>query len=103
LEDRVLLQIGTHLADSLEKNQPSEELWLGRRVQILDGTTASMPDTPENQAEWPQSKSQLPGCGFPLVKLVGLFSLGSGALRCLAEASYRGQELIPDKTSSSKV
>lgn len=92
LEDRVLLQIGTHLAERLEKNLPSAEQWLGRRVQIVDGTTASMPDTADNQAEWPQSKSQQPGCGFPLVKLVGLFSLGSGALRCLAEGSQHQHE-----------
>jgi hypothetical protein len=69
----VLEQIGTHLADQLERHRPAGELWQGRRVKIIDGTTASMADTPENQALWPQSHSQKPGCGFPLVKLVALF------------------------------
>ncbi len=40
----------------------------------------SMPDTEANQNVWPQSTSQKPGLGFPLMKLVGLFSLSSGAL-----------------------
>jgi len=89
LADPVLAQIGTHLAEQLERNLPSEERWLGRRVKIIDGTTASMPDTTENQAEWPQPRSQKPGCGFPLVKLVGLFSQASGALLHLARTVCR--------------
>jgi len=40
----------------------------------------SLPDTPKNQRAYPQSRSQKPGCGFPLLKLVGLFSLSSGVL-----------------------
>jgi len=40
----------------------------------------SMPDTVANQERWPQSSNQKPGLGFPLLKLVGLFSLASGAL-----------------------
>ena len=39
-----------------------------------------MPDTPSNQSCWPQPSAQKPGQGFPVAKLVGLFSLSSGAL-----------------------
>lgn len=39
-----------------------------------------MPDTEANQANWPQSKGQKPGCGFPAMNLVGIFCLHSGAL-----------------------
>src|ERR1700712_3473646 len=39
-----------------------------------------MPDTADNQKEWPQSRQQKPGCGFPTLKLIGIFSLASGAL-----------------------
>jgi len=80
--DPVALElIGAEIAWNLEKNVLSEERWLqGRSVKIVDGTGISMPDTPENQARWPQSSEQQPGCGFPAMKLVGLFSLGSGAL-----------------------
>ncbi len=51
-----------------------------------------MPDTEANQAAWPQPRSQARGCGFPLVKLVGLFSQGSGALLYLAEGHLHQHE-----------
>jgi hypothetical protein len=94
LPDATLEAIGDHMADQLERNLPNDELWLGRRVKIVDGTTASMPDTQENQEAWPQPRSQKPGCGFPLVKLVAFFSLGSGALLELAEGNLRQHECM---------
>ncbi|MEE8422976.1 MAG: IS4/IS5 family transposase, partial [Thermodesulfobacteriota bacterium] len=39
-----------------------------------------MPDTEENQGQWPQDKQQRPGCGFPTGRLTGCFSLQTGAL-----------------------
>jgi hypothetical protein len=73
--------IREEIAWNLERNTLKEERWLGgRAVKIVDGTGFSMPDTPENQAAWPQQKTQQAGCGFPCMKLVGLFSLSSGAL-----------------------
>ena len=80
--DPVALElIRGELCWSLERNVLQEEQWLaGRPVKIVDGTCLSMPDTPDNQALWPQPPGQQPGCGFPVLKLVGLFSSGSGAL-----------------------
>src|SRR3989454_3041890 len=51
-----------------------------RDVKVGDGTSLSAPDTKKNQKAFPQSASQKEGCGFPLIKLVALFSLSSGAL-----------------------
>jgi hypothetical protein len=53
--------------ESLERHVPKDWLWKGRRVQLVDGTTVSMPDTPENQRRFPQPRAQKPGLGFPLV------------------------------------
>jgi hypothetical protein len=39
-----------------------------------------MPDTPANQAIYPQLPNQKQGCGFPLAKRVVIFSLTTGAL-----------------------
>src|SRR5215216_4826982 len=81
LDTETLDHIREQIAYNLERNVLKEERWLGGRpVKIVDGTGFSMPDTPENQAAWPQQKTQQPGCGFPSMKLVGLFSLSSGAL-----------------------
>jgi len=67
--------------------------WYGWRPLVADGTTLSMPDTPSNQAAYPQSASQKPGCGFPLLKMVGIFSLSSGALLDYAKGNKHLAEL----------
>ncbi len=54
--------------------------WQGLPVRLVDGTTVSMPDTPANQAVYPQSRSQKPGLGYPLCRMVGIVCLGSGVL-----------------------
>ena len=38
----------------LSQKAPSQWLWRGRAVKLVDGTGLSMPDTPENQAVYPQ-------------------------------------------------
>ncbi len=68
------------------------EYWLGHRVKLLDGTTFSMPDTDENQKHWPQPPTQDPAQGFPQMRLVGLFSLCTGAVVDWAEGKYRDGE-----------
>ncbi len=54
--------------------------WLGRTVKLFDGSTVSMPDTPKNQAAYPQSRAQAPGVGFPLARIGVLFSLSVGTV-----------------------
>lgn len=81
LETDTLELILGHTAHNLERHVLEEEKGpLKRRVKILDGTCLSAPDTPDNQAVWPQSSWQKEGLGFPLIKLVGLFSLSSGGI-----------------------
>lgn len=95
LDPDALELVSGHLCWSLERNVLAEERWLGGRpVKIVDGTGLSMPDTAANQALWPQPTSQQPGCGFPVMKLVGLFSLGSGALLETATGSLHVHESV---------
>jgi len=65
--------------------------WHGRRVKIADGTTVSMPDTPANQAAYPQSPTQQPGLGFPLARLVVVFCLACGSVLDAAVGRYQGK------------
>jgi hypothetical protein len=67
--------------------------WKGFCVKVIDGTGISMPDTPKNQRAYPQSKEQKPGCGFPFMKLVGVFSLDTGALLDYAKGNKHQHEL----------
>jgi hypothetical protein len=57
-----------------------KDLWCGHRVQVADATTVTMPDTALNQEAYPQQKSQKPGCGFPLMRLMAFFNLATGLL-----------------------
>jgi len=57
--------------------------WLGHRVFLLDGTGASMPDTPDLQRAFGQPAGQEPGCGFPVMHLLVLFHAATGMIRDL--------------------
>src|SRR3989339_666555 len=65
--------------------------WKGREVLVFDGSTVSMPDTPANQAAYPQPRSQKPGVGFPLARIAAVFSLACGAVLDLGICRYRGK------------
>ena len=67
-------------------------LWNGHPLKVVDGTTASMPDTPANQQEYPQPNSQKPGLGFPIVRMVVLFSLTVGTVLDAALGRYYGKQ-----------
>jgi hypothetical protein len=92
LKEEELAEIFDHTATSFEV-QPEDQPLNGRRVVVVDGTGLSMPDTKENQAEWPQSASQKKGCGFPTARLLGLFDLASGGLLSYALGSKKSHEL----------
>jgi hypothetical protein len=74
-----------------ERTTPAEWRWHNRRVLVADGTTVTLPDTPENQAEYPQLTSQAAGCGFPIVRLVVVFSLAVGTVLEMALGRYQGK------------
>ena len=63
------------------------------RTLLVDGTTIVLPDTPNNQRFFPQSRSQKRGCGFPLMKLVGLFDLKTGAWIAVARGNKHISEI----------
>jgi hypothetical protein len=65
--------------------------WKGRRVYVFDGTTVTMPDTPANQAAYPQVYNQGPGVGFPIARLGAMFSLACGAVVNLGFSRYAGK------------
>src|SRR5205809_899686 len=73
--------------------QKASQLWRGFCVKVIDGTGISMPDTPKNQRAYPQSREQKPGCGFPFMKVVGVFSLATGALLDYAKGNKHQHEL----------
>jgi hypothetical protein len=88
-----LQELQRTLVSKLSDGIAAGQLWCGRRVKVIDGTMSSMPDTEANQEFWPQQKSQKPGCGFPLMRIVGLFCLSTGALLKTARGTLHEAEL----------
>ena len=91
---RLVQQLVPFVAEELEKQVPTEQQWRGRRVRVCDGTTVLMSDTAANQAEYPQHSNQKTGCGFPIAKVVVLFSLLTGAVVSAGIASLATSEIV---------
>jgi len=64
----------------------------GRPVKVADSSTVQLADTAENQARYPQPSSQQPGCGFPLLKFLPLFSLSSGAISDVVMTDWKNHD-----------
>ena len=71
-------------------------------VKVVDATHVILSDTVENQRYFPQSENAKPGCGFPVARIMGLFSAQSGALlghgvvgRDVAEIMAFEGEIVP--------
>ena len=92
IPEAVPQRLALEMARECEARVPDEWRWHGRRVSLVDGTTFSMPDTPENQAEDPQPSSQAEGLGFPILRAVALISLTTAMIQGLALGPYSGQE-----------
>ena len=81
------------VGETLEAKVGEAHRWCGRRVWIVDGSSCSMPDTPELQKAFGQPTGQKKGCGFPVAKLVAMFCWASGAVLDVAIGPYRSNEL----------
>jgi hypothetical protein len=75
------------------KDAREEGLWHGHRTFLVDGTSVSMPDTPELQSHFGQPGGQKPGCGFPVAKILAMFHAGTGLLSEIAVAPLRTHDL----------
>ena len=75
-----LEQALTHTSQVADQRVGSGGQLQGRPVKVVDGSSTQLADTPPNQKAYPQHSGQKPGCGFPLMKFVVLFSLCSGAV-----------------------
>ncbi|HZL42936.1 MAG TPA: IS4 family transposase [Verrucomicrobiae bacterium] len=88
-----LRQIHDRVVSQADRIVGSGDLWCGRRVLVVDGTTVTAPDTPENQEVYPQQSVQRPGCGFPIIRIVALLSLATGMLVGWAIGNWNQHEL----------
>lgn len=79
-------RIGSHI-----EAKCTDGKWKSFNLKLVDGTTLSMPDTIQNQQEYPQHKSQKAGLGFPILRLEAVISFSSGAIIDYEIARYAGK------------
>ena len=91
LPERFLSEVACAVGRTLDARAQQLWLWKGRRVYLFDGTTVTMPDTPQNQAAYPQVYNQKPGLGFPIARVGAVISLACGAVVNLGFGRYAGK------------
>ncbi len=84
--------VSREVAAEMQEQARDEWLWKGRQAKLVDGFTFTMPDTPENQAEFPSPKSQKRGVGLPIARAVAILSLATACAMDLAIGPYAGKE-----------
>jgi hypothetical protein len=92
LAESLLYRLVPLSGQRLQQQTPMAWHWHGRAVKIVDGSGVSMPDTEANQQAYPQPGSQQPGLGFPVARLVVVFSLACGAVLAAAVGRIKGPQ-----------
>ncbi|MCG8584099.1 MAG: IS4 family transposase [Pirellulales bacterium] len=67
--------------------------WLGHRVFHVDGSSFSMPDTPELQSHFGQPSGQKPGCGFPVAHWLVQTHAATGMIVNMLAAPLRTHDM----------
>ena len=92
IKDSDLETIHTGVCDKVQQRVLSDQRWKERTVRVLDGTGITLPDTAQNQSEFPQPCQQKAGCGFPVMQVVACFCLASGVLLKWVETELKRHE-----------
>jgi hypothetical protein len=80
---RLPLSVLEHLQESVgaKLRRSTETLWHGLRVWLVDGSSFSMPDTPELAQHFGYPGNQRAGCGFPVGSTLMLMDMPTGLCR----------------------
>ena len=92
LSEAALRDVSVEVAAEMQEQAPAEWLWKGRHAKLVDGFTFTMPDTRQNQAEYPSPKTQKKGVGLPIARAVAILSLATACAMDLAIGPYSGKE-----------
>ena len=81
-------RVNAHLSAGIRHEDP----YHGHIVKSIDGSSMSLDDTEENQAEYPQPTSQKPGCGFPVMGIMGVLNHSHGGWEDFAEGEQSAHD-----------
>jgi len=92
LSEAALSDLTREVGAETEDRADASWLWKGLHAKLIDGFTFTMPDTDENQAEYPHPKTQKPGVGLPIARVTTIVSLATACLIDAAIGPYKGKE-----------
>jgi Transposase DDE domain len=92
LSEEALQDLTCEVAGEVEEQAKESWLWKDLHAKLIDGFTFTMPDTEENQAEYPSPKTQKKGVGLPIARAVAILSLATACAMDLAIGPYSGKE-----------
>jgi hypothetical protein len=91
LPERFFAAVARLVGRNLDAQVDRRWLGKGRRVCLFDGSTVSMPDTPENRREYPLTSNPVPGTSFAPARIGAIISLSCGAILDLGICRYAGK------------
>ena len=91
IPELIIDRINDNVNIKLEKNPCPQGMWREQEIKIFDGSTILMPDTAENQKEFPQHSNQTEGAGFPIARIVALTTLSTAAILGVEMGKYKGK------------
>jgi hypothetical protein len=92
LDSKILLQAFKQMAIGANEQIEPSKFWEGLKPKLIDGSTITTNDSPENQEVFPQHGMQKDGIGFPILRIEILQSLESGMIQSAAFGPYKGKE-----------
>ena len=69
-----------------------EDTYQGHIIKSIDGSSVALDDTAANQSEYPQPTSQKPGCGFPLMGIMGVLNHAHGGWEDFVEGQQSAHD-----------
>jgi hypothetical protein len=92
LSEHAIHHLSNDVASEMEQAAPLNWMWKSLHPKLIDGFTFTMPDTAENQHEYPQHKAQKPGLGQPIARVATVLSLATACVLDAAIGPYQGKQ-----------
>jgi Transposase DDE domain len=92
LPEGVLARLTRDTGKQLHDKHRQRWHWHGHAVKLMDGSMVTAPDTAANQKAYPQPRTQKAGLGFPMIRMVVLFSWSVGTVLDAAFCPYKGKQ-----------
>lgn len=78
LSPEFIAAVHQHVIREMQRSVAPEDLYRGLTVKSVDGSSVQLMDTECNQESYPQPSVQKEGCGFPVMKFVGVLNHAHG-------------------------